>query len=173
LIVRIVAINKSASYRPRLEIYTDGSCKPNPGKGGAASILLKNDKVIFKRHHFQPFATNQSMELMAMLLGMNSLRTFVIENPNSNGYRVNLFTDSRYVKDGIMFWMKDWKRNGWTKGKGESISNIGLWMAIDELMFMLDNLNIRLRFHWVKSHNGNKYNEMADKEAEYARNLCF
>lgn len=166
-----MATKKSSRYRPKLEIYTDGSCRPNPGKGGAASIIVKNDKIISKRYYHKKQTTNQEMELVGMMLGLNNLRTYVQDNPEIYGYRVQIFTDSRYVRDGIMFWMKDWKKNGWRNGKDVEVKNLNMWKSIDELLTMLDNFKIRLRFHWIKGHNGNKYNEIVDKEAAYAGNL--
>lgn len=131
-------------------IYTDGACKRNPGPGGWGCVLIYGDteKTMFGG---DPHTTNNRMELMAAIRALKLL---------TDTCNVNLYTDSKYVKDGISQWIHGWKRRGWRKADGKPVVNDDLWKALDQIQG-----EHKVLWHWVKAHAGDHYNEMADQLA--------
>jgi ribonuclease HI len=133
----------------KINVYTDGSCEPNPGPGGWAAIILDGkEQTILKGYEKQ--STNNRMELTAAL---EALRHIDRSKP------VILYTDSQYLKNGVEKWLKDWKARNW-KRKGGVLLNVDLWKQIAEV---IDQRKITWR--WVKGHNGNPFNERVDRLA--------
>ncbi len=130
-----------------VEIYTDGACSGNPGPGGWGAILIygKHRKEIFGG---SPQATNNQMELTAAIMGLEALKFKC---------HVSLYTDSKYVKDGISEWIKGWKVKGWRTSDGKDVKNKELWQKLDELQ-----KQHVVHWHWIKGHAGHKENERAD-----------
>ena len=134
-----------------VKIYCDGSCLGNPGPGGWASVFIYKGQTIKKIYGFDNYTTNNKMELIAAIKSLE----------NANKYNITqIYTDSSYVKLGITDWINSWKRTNWKNGK---IKNIILWKKLDEL-----NSIMNIEWHWVKGHNGDKYNKLADKLARHA-----
>ena len=136
----------------RIEIFTDGACLGNPGAGGWAAILRYNDveKEIFGGENE---TTNNRMELTAVISALSALK----ESCN-----ITLYTDSRYVMDGIEKWIDNWKKNNWkTTNKKSAVKNIELWQKLDELRMAHE-----IRWVWVKGHAGHKENERCDELAK-------
>jgi ribonuclease HI len=134
-------------------LYTDGGCRGNPGLGGWGAVLLYGEhKKELKGS--EPDTTNNRMELLAAIEGLKALKRDVT---------VNLYTDSKYVKQGITQWIFNWKKNGWKTASKKPVKNQDLWQALDEQM-----QNHDVRWHWVKGHAGDKYNELADSLANKA-----
>jgi ribonuclease HI len=132
-----------------IDIYTDGSCEPNPGPGGWAAIILDGKQETILKG-FEPDSTNNRMELTAALQALRKV------DPQR---RLRIFTDSQYLKNGVESWMKDWKARNW-KRKGGPLVNVDLWKQIS------DEIEQRkIKWHWVKGHNGNPYNERVDRIA--------
>ncbi|MEM7617265.1 MAG: ribonuclease HI [Pseudomonadota bacterium] len=133
-----------------ITIYTDGACSGNPGPGGWGAVLLYKDhqKEI---SGFQPNTTNNQMELLAALNALESLQEVCI---------VNLYTDSKYLKEGITKWIYNWKKNNWKNAKKQPVKNSEIWQNID-----IQNQRHQINWHWVKAHNGDKFNELADQLA--------
>lgn len=132
----------------KVEIYTDGACTGNPGKGGfgAALIYNGNEKRISRGYRK---TTNNRMELMA---AVESLRLLKEE------CEVELYSDSKYLTDAInQHWLDSWVKNGWRKSDKKAVLNRDLWEALLELTKIH-----RISFIWVKGHAGNKYNEICD-----------
>ena len=102
----------------------------------------------------EPDTTNNRMELLAAIEGLKALNRDV---------SVNLYTDSKYVKQGITLWIINWKKNGWKTAAKKPVKNQDLWQALDDQMQKHD-----VRWHWVKGHAGDKYNELADHLANQA-----
>ena len=129
-------------------IYTDGACSGNPGIGGwGAVLILENNKIIFlDGGSFD--TTNNQMELKATI---EALKYFT---DTSN---INIFTDSKYVKDGIQSWIQNWKKNGWKTAAKKPVKNKELWIELDELI-----ARHNITWEWVKGHAGNTHNEKAD-----------
>jgi len=135
----------------KIEIYTDGACSGNPGIGGwGAVILIPNEKPIHLNGGSEN-STNNKMELTAVI---NALQYF---NKKQN---INLFTDSKYVMNGIKLWIVNWKKNGWKTASKKPVKNRELWEMLDSKI-IIHNVN----WIWVKGHSGNNYNEEADRLA--------
>ena len=106
-----------------IKIYTDGSCLSNPGNGGWAAIIIKDDKVIEISGN-EKNTTNNRMELLAPISALSK-----IEDKEN----IEIYTDSKYVKQGITEWINNWKSNGWKTSKKEDVKNKDLWTQLDEL----------------------------------------
>ena len=133
-----------------VEIYTDGACSGNPGPGGWGAVLRFGsvEKELFGG---ETETTNNRMELVAAIEALNALK---------ERCRVDLYTDSVYVRDGISGWIEGWKKNGWKTAARKPVKNVELWRALDEARARHD-----VRWHWTKSHAGHPENERADKLA--------
>jgi ribonuclease HI len=132
---------------PEVEIFTDGACKGNPGPGGWGAILRSGGKERELSGGEAP-STNNRMELMAAIEALKAL---------TKPCRVQLWTDSNYVRDGITKWIHGWRRNGWKTADKKPVKNAELWQAL------LDATEPhRIEWHWVKGHAGHPENERAD-----------
>ncbi len=131
----------------RVEIYTDGACSGNPGPGGWGAVLRygKTEKEISGA---EPDTTNNRMELTAAIKSLESLKRHC---------EVDLYTDSTYVRDGIMKWMDGWKAKNWKTANRKPVKNQDLWMELDAAV-----AKHNVTFHWVKGHAGHPENERAD-----------
>ena len=134
----------------RFKIYTDGACSGNPGKGGWAAIILdgKNQSSISGSENK---TTNNRMELMAPIMALKKIK---IKS------EIIIYTDSRYVKDGITEWIKKWKLNNWKSSNKKPVKNKDLWIKLNNSCLKHD-----VTWKWVKAHAGNKYNNLADELA--------
>ena len=128
-------------------IYTDGACRGNPGPGGWGA-LIKFDNAEKEIFGGQSDTTNNQMELTAAIKGLAALK----ETCN-----VELFTDSRYVMDGITQWIQNWKKNNWRTSAKKDVKNKELWQKLDHLI-----AQHQVQLHWVKGHSGDAGNETAD-----------
>jgi ribonuclease HI len=133
-----------------IEIYTDGACRGNPGPGGWGALLIR-DKHQKTMHGGDPDTTNNRMELTAAIEALNALK---------GHSRVILYTDSKYVMDGINEWMPNWKKRGWKTAAKKPVKNKDLWQALDEAVERHE-----IDWRWVKGHDGNPGNEKADELA--------
>ncbi len=134
----------------RVEIYTDGACRGNPGPGGWGALLIAGDRRT-TMHGGTAETTNNRMELTAVIEALNAL----------NGKRqVTLYTDSKYVLDGINSWIDGWKARGWKTAARKPVKNQDLWQALDSARARHD-----IDWKWVKGHAGNPGNEAADELA--------
>jgi ribonuclease HI len=134
-------------------IYTDGACSGNPGPGGWSAILTQGDRCK-EISGAEAETTNNRMELMAAISALEAL-----ERPS----RVELHTDSAYLKDGITKWIHGWKRNGWKTADKKPVKNAELWQRLDEVRKPHD-----IDWRWVKGHAGHPENERADALAREA-----
>ena len=144
------------SFMNRVTIYTDGACSGNPGPGGWGAVLLSgaHRKEISGG---DPQTTNNRMELTAAIEALRALKM-----PS----KVDLYTDSTYVKKGITEWIQNWKKNGWKRRSGRKllpVKNAELWRELDLLVAEHD-----VTFHWVEGHAGNEENERCDELARGA-----
>ena len=141
---------------PMVELYTDGACSGNPGPGGWAFILKHPSTGSEKEASGgEKATTNNRMELEAVIRGLEAL---------SKPTRVELYSDSQYVLNGLKEWMASWKKRGWKTASKQAVKNQDLWMRLDELMGLHS-----LSFHWVRGHNDHPENERADRLAVAAR----
>lgn len=128
-------------------IHTDGACRGNPGPGGWGALL------VYGGHRRELFGgdahtTNNRMELLAAIRALESLR---------QPCRVQLYTDSNYVRQGITDWLPRWQKNGWRTAGRKPVKNADLWQQLDAL-----NQTHEVAWHWVKGHAGDPGNEAAD-----------
>ena len=132
----------------KVEIYTDGACSGNPGKGGWGAVLIYNSKEK-QLSGADPSTTNNRMELTAVIEALRELK---------EPCEVKLTTDSKYVCDAInKGWLYSWQKKGWKKADGKKALNVDLWQQL------LEQLQIHnVEFIWVKGHAGHKYNEICD-----------
>ena len=128
-------------------IYTDGACRGNPGPGGWGA-LIKFDNAQKEIFGGQNNSTNNQMELSAAIEGLSTLK---------EPCNVTLFTDSKYVMDGITQWIQNWKKNNWKTSAKKEVKNKALWQQLDQLMAYH-----QVQWHWVKGHSGDLGNETAD-----------
>ena len=128
-------------------IYTDGACRGNPGPGGWG-VLLKYGTISKELYGGDASTTNNKMELTAAIKALKE-----IKEPSE----ITLYTDSKYVLQGIEEWIHNWKKRGWRGANKKPVKNIDLWKELDELR---DEHNIK--WNWVKGHSGNPGNETAD-----------
>ena len=135
----------------RVEIFTDGACLGNPGAGGWGAIL-RYDEIEKEISGGEVNTTNNRMELTAVISALSALK---------EPCNITLYTDSRYVMDGIENWIANWKKNGWkTANKKTAVKNVELWQKLDQLCTQHE-----IRWVWVKGHAGHKENERCDELA--------
>ena len=139
-----------------IKIYTDGSCLSNPGNGGWAAIININGEIK-KISGNEKNTTNNRMELMAPI---NALKNINSKDP------IEIFTDSKYVKNGITEWINTWVLNNWKTSKKENVKNKDLWLELHKL-----NQSLNVKWNWVKAHAGDPLNEEVDMLAKKAANL--
>lgn len=136
-----------------IKIFTDGACKGNPGPGGWGVLLRFNDQEKTLKGA-EAHTTNNRMELMAAIQGLMAL---------TRACEVDLYTDSQYLRQGMMDWMKQWKKKGWRNSKNEPVKNADLWKQLDELAG-----GHKITWHWVKGHSGHPENDRVDALANEA-----
>ena len=136
----------------KITIYTDGACSGNPGKGGWAAVIIedKNEKTISGS---EQLTTNNRMELSAVI---NALREV-------GSAELDIYTDSKYVKNGIESWIKNWKMNGWMTAAKQPVKNKDLWLELDILVSKKE-----IEWKWVKGHSNDHYNTIVDEAARKA-----
>ena len=142
-----------------IKIYTDGSCLTNPGNGGWAAII-NIDGEIKKISGNEKKTTNNRMELMAPI---NALKYINSKDP------IEIFTDSKYVKNGITEWINTWVLNNWKTSNKEDVKNKDLWIELYKL-----NQSLNVKWNWIKAHAGDTLNEEVDilaKEAAYLNRI--
>lgn len=137
-----------------LALFSDGACRGNPGPG-AWAFVIQNSKgeVIQNDYGVVEETTNNKMELLAAIKAIEAISKEHILD-------VHLYTDSRYIVDGIQKWIKSWKSRGWKKADKKEPENLDLWKRIDEL-----TIKHSVNFYWVKGHSGHAQNEMCDSLA--------
>ena len=146
-------MTESPANRPDIEMFTDGACSGNPGPGGWGTIVRMGERER-ELSGGEPATTNNRMEMMAAIMGLE-----VLKRPCT----VNLFTDSTYVKDGVTKWIHGWKKNGLRTSDKKPVKNVELWQRLDAA-----RAAHQVEWHWVKGHSGHPENERADALARAA-----
>ena len=135
----------------RVEIFTDGACSGNPGPGGWGAIL-RHKSAEKELSGGAAETTNNRMELTAVIEALKALKA---------ACDITIYTDSRYVMDGVTQWLPNWKKNNWrTSNKKNAVKNIDLWQSLDELLS-----RHQIQWIWVKGHAGHPENERVDQLA--------
>jgi ribonuclease HI len=137
----------------KVEIYTDGACRGNPGPGGWGALLRAgaHEKELYGA---EPETTNNRMELMAAIQALEALKRPV---------EVSVTTDSQYLRKGITEWLPQWKRRGWKTADKKPVKNQDLWERLERALGQH-----RIHWHWIKGHSGHPENERADRLANQA-----
>ena len=136
-----------------VDIYADGACRGNPGPGGWGALLMVGGRER-ELYGGEPQTTNNRMELTAVIRALEALKRPV---------RGRIYTDSQYVRQGILEWIGNWKARGWKTADRKPVKNQDLWQALDALAGTHE-----LEWHWVKGHSGNVGNERVDALANRA-----
>ena len=131
--------------------FTDGACKGNPGPGGWGAFLVLSDGTHREYCGGQDITTNNQMELMGAIMALE-------QSPHDQ--KLEIWTDSSYVKNGITSWIQGWKQRGWKTASKKPVKNKPLWQRLDALQNERD-----VSWHWVKGHAGHEGNEKADELA--------
>ena len=139
-----------------IKIYTDGSCLENPGNGGWAAIIIDDGKKTQIKGS-KKNTTNNQMELLAPIEALKKI---------PKGSKIEIFTDSKYVKSGITEWIHNWKKNGWKTADKQPVKNKELWEELD----LLAN-KFEISWNWVKAHSTDELNNEVDLIAREAANL--
>ena len=142
----------------KVEIFTDGACKGNPGPGGWGALLRYQGK---EKHLYggELDTTNNRMELLAVIEGLSALKRRCV---------VSITTDSSYVKNGMQQWIHNGKRNGWKNAAKKPVKNADLWQRLDQAV-----AEHNVEWHWVKGHSGHRENEIADALANQGCDLVM
>ena len=138
-----------------IKIYTDGSCLGNPGNGGWAAIIIEDGKKTHIKGSKKD-TTNNQMELLAPIKALQKV---------PQGSKVEIFTDSKYVKSGITEWILNWKKNGWITANKQPVKNKDLWTELDNMTIAHE-----IKWIWVKGHSSDKLNNEVDLIAREAAN---
>lgn len=133
-----------------ISIYSDGACTGNPGAGGWGVVINFSDGTKQELGGGAAYTTNNQMELQGAIAGLEVWQKLVPLQP------VQVFTDSKYVIDGITKWIKGWKQNNWRTASKQPVKNQELWQNLDRLN------QAQVSWHWVKGHNGDPDNERCD-----------
>lgn len=143
----------ATSSKQHVEIFTDGACKGNPGPGGWGAVMRYNgvEKTLSGAERL---TTNNRMELMAAIMALEALR---------RPCKVELTTDSQYLRKGITEWLANWKRRGWRTADKSPVKNVDLWQRLEAAA-----APHQISWHWVKGHAGHPENELADELANAA-----
>lgn len=147
-----------------IRMFTDGACSCNPGPGGYAAVInLPKGNVIVSG--YEENTTNNRMELMAVIKGMNKVLEMIYQGMSIK--KLEIISDSAYVINAInKNWLTSWKESNFRNAKGENIKNVDLWSKLEEQVIIFEFIKIEVCFTKVKGHNGNYFNEMADEIAK-------
>ncbi|MEK9649113.1 MAG: ribonuclease HI [Gammaproteobacteria bacterium] len=128
----------------KVQIFTDGACRGNPGPGGWGAVMRYGEKEK-TLHGGETSTTNNRMELTAVIKALECLK--------GNKWPIDITTDSKYVLQGITEWIEGWKKRGWRNASKKPVLNADLWQRLDELVQPFD-----IKWHWVKGHSGHPEN---------------
>ena len=143
-----------------IKIYTDGACVGNPGPGGWGAVILfeeKEDKIFGG----EKLTTNNRMELTATI---KALEYCIKKEKNKlSQSQIKIYTDSKYVKDGITIWINAWEKNNWQTADKKNVKNVDLWKKLKNLVGTRS-----IKWNWVKGHSNDHFNDLADRLAKEA-----
>ena len=143
-----------------IKIYTDGACIGNPGPGGWAAIII-NENTKKEICGGEKLTTNNRMELTATIKALEHCVEQEAKQPLLK--LIKIYTDSKYVKEGITVWINTWEKNNWKTADKKNVKNVDLWKKLKELV-----KSNQIEWRWVKGHSDNPMNDLADKLAKEA-----
>lgn len=156
----------------KLRFYTDGACRVNK-VGSWACVVVEDDKeesrIVNKSNSYVVGTTNNEMELFAGLIAVTKALNMVRRSNGLHGYnkyeKIDIYSDSRHFVNGVNdMWLDKWKERDYINAQGEEVRNLTIWrQIIGKIRVMRRMFDVDLEIHWVKAHNGNVYNEMADE----------
>lgn len=147
----------AAKSQHKVALFTDGACRGNPGPGSWAAVgQVVPDEVLFTSSGLEVLTTNNKMELEAVIQGLEQIR-----EQEGNFQDIYVYSDSKYVIEGIEKWVHGWKKRGWLKADNKPPENLELWKNLDRLR---DSFSF-VQFNWVKGHSGHPQNEYCDRMA--------
>jgi len=165
-------VNSTVSKAKIIKIYTDGSCRGNPGPGGYG-ILLKYKNSQKQISEGFRLTTNNRMELLAVIVALKSLK--LDSSVTFKKFKLEIYSDSKYVIDAVnLGWAKKWQSNNWRRAKNKPALNTDLWEQLLELIEKIEKASHLISWYWVKGHSGQIENEICDKlalESSKALNL--
>ncbi len=147
----------SSHSKPLVKIYTDGACSGNPGPGGFGALLIFKDsrKEI---SGYQLETTNNQMEIQAAISALQALK---------KPCKIELYTDSKYVQQGVTEWIHKWQKNNWRKSDNGPVKNVELWKNLQH-----EIKNHDIIWYWVRGHSDNEGNDIADRLAVEGRDIA-
>ena len=146
-------------------LFSDGACRGNPGPGAWGVMGQDHEgNVIFEKWGVDISTTNNKMELEGAIKALEVMGEYITQNSLSHDVHLFLYSDSRYVVDGMNSWVAGWKRRGWKKADKKEPENLGQWQELDAVSQNFANL----QFLWVKGHAGHPQNERCDEMANFA-----
>lgn len=149
-------------HREGLALYTDGACRGNPGPGAWACVAQdESGGIVFESCGFEVRTTNNKMEIQAVIGAFQQLENYLMDHPLTQFSPMMLFTDSKYVVDGLNTWVVGWKSRGWKKADGKAPENLEQWQELESLK----NKFPQCKVDWVKGHSGHPQNEYCDQMA--------
>ena len=152
-----VSILSTLPHGATVSLYTDGGCIGNPGPAGWAFVVVAEGKAIYASSRHLGNCTNNIAEVSAAIGALEALT-------GRTDLKLTVYSDAKYVVDGISSWIVGWKRKGWKNAAGEPVANRPLWEKLDALASTFPSI----AWKWVKGHNGDRFNEMADQLANKA-----
>lgn len=142
-----------------LALFTDGACRGNPGPGAWGALIQDaQSNILWQGSAYEAQTTNNRMELKAVIEGLKECEVLFAEKNLEKDQKLLLYSDSKYVLDGIRSWVPGWKARGWKKADKKAPENLELWQELDQLTLEFKNLKL----HWVKGHSGHPQNEYVD-----------
>lgn len=147
-------------------LYADGACRGNPGPGSFGCIVQdSNAKILLENSQVYNPTTNNKMELMGVISGIENLELSLFDKGMTlDQIKLRVFSDSKYVVDGITKWVEGWKKRGWRKADKKEPENLEMWKSLDSLKDKVGSID----FQWVKGHSGHPQNEYCDQIANKA-----
>lgn len=150
-------------------LFTDGACRGNPGPGAWGALIQDPESnVLWEGSGYASQTTNNKMELMAVIEGLKECENLYGQKGLDKERKLLLYSDSKYVLDGLRSWVPGWKARGWKKSDKKAPENLELWQELDQLALQFPNL----KFHWVKGHSGHPQNEYVDGLANQELDLA-
>ncbi len=142
----------------QITIYTDGSSRGNPGPGGFASIIVIHNQRVIELGGHSEHTTNNKMELSGVIEGLK----VSLNNIDVNIKNIKVYSDSKYVLNGITSWIHGWKKNNWRTAAKKEVLNQDLWQELDKLVETVSQRDVKIEWNYVKGHADNPYNNRAD-----------